>query len=163
MQFKKYTKQRNRSIQGLRSFKDTLPKNIKKVINKKGHIYSETLNNWKYIVGENLFKVCYPKSFKNSNRLVVSTLVIMVRRGHEVDLEYSKKKIIDKMNNFFGYSVVEKLKFISFDDEQIKMNDEEINIQDNVTIKEYQNKINDVKNDKIKKSLIELTRVFKKR
>ena len=163
MQFKKYTKQRNRSIQGLRSFKDTLPKNIKKVINKKGHIYSETLSNWKYIVGENLFKVCYPKSFKNSNRLVVSTLVIMVRRGHEVDLEYSKKKIIDKMNNFFGYSVVEKLKFISFDDEQIKMNDEEINIQDNVTIKEYQNKINDVKNDKIKKSLIELTRVFKKR
>ena len=163
MYFKKYTKQRNKSIQGLRSFKDTLPKNIKKVINKKGHIYSETLSNWKYIVGENLFKVCYPKSFKNSNRLVVSTLVIMVRRGHEVDLEYSKKKIIDKMNNFFGYSVVEKLKFISFDDEQIKMNDEEINIQDNVTIKEYQNKINDVKNDKIKKSLIELTRVFKKR
>jgi len=163
MQFKKYTKQRSGSIQGLRSFKDTLPKNIKKVINKKGHIYSETLSNWKYIVGENLFKVCYPKSFKNSNRLVVSTLVIMVRRGHEVDLEYSKKKIIDKMNNFFGYSVVEKLKFISFDNEQIKMNDEEIDIQDNVTIKEYQNKINDVKNDKIKKSLIELTRVFKKR
>ena len=29
MQFKKYTKQRNRSIQGLRSLKDTLPKNIK--------------------------------------------------------------------------------------------------------------------------------------
>ena len=57
MQFKKYTKQRNRSIQGLRSFKDTLPKNIKKVINKKGHIYSETLNNWKYIVGEKLFKI----------------------------------------------------------------------------------------------------------
>ena len=102
MQFKKYTKQRFRSIQGLRSFKDTLPKNIKKVINKKGHIYSETLNNWKYIVGENLFKVCYPKSFKNSNKFGVSTLLIMVKRGHEVDLEYSKKEIMDKMNNFFG-------------------------------------------------------------
>ena len=78
MQFKKYTKQRN-SIQGLRSFKDTLPKNIKKVINKKGHVYSETINNWKYIVGENLFKVCYPKSFKNSNKLGVSTLLINVK------------------------------------------------------------------------------------
>mgnify|MGYP003992056749 CR=1 FL=1 len=55
-------------------------------------IDSETLNNWKYIVGENLFKVCYPKSFKNSNRFGVSTLLIMVKRGHEVDLEYSKKK-----------------------------------------------------------------------
>ena len=48
--------QRFKVIQGLRSFKDTLPKNIKRVINKKGHIYSETLNNWKYIVGKNLFK-----------------------------------------------------------------------------------------------------------
>ena len=87
MQFKKYTKQRSNSIQGLRSFKDTLPKNIKKIINKKGHIYSETLNNWKYIVGDNLFKICYPKSFKNSNRLGVSTLSIMVKRGHEFHIE----------------------------------------------------------------------------
>ena len=118
MQFKKYTKQRNRSIQGLRSFKDTLPKNVKKVINKKGYIYSETLSSWKYIVGEKLFKICYPKSFKNSNKFGVSTLLIMVRRGHEIDLEYSKKEIIDKMNSFFGYSVVEKLKFISFNDEK---------------------------------------------
>ena len=52
MQFKDNTKQRSKTIQGLRSFKDTLPKNVKKIINKKGHIYSETLSNWKYIVGE---------------------------------------------------------------------------------------------------------------
>jgi hypothetical protein len=162
MQFKKYTKQRNRSIQGLRSFKDTLPKNVKKVINKKGHIYSETLNNWKYIVGENLFKVCYPKSFKNSNKFGVSTLLIMVRRGHEVDLEYSKKQIMDKMNSFFGYLVVEKLKFISFNDE-IKMLSEENDQEKNVTNKKYQKKINDVKNEKIRKSLLELTKVFKEK
>ena len=157
MQFKKYTKQRNRSIQGLRSFKDTLPKNVKKVINKKGHIYSETLNNWKYIVGENLFKVCYPKSFKNSNKFGVSTLSVMVKRGHEVDLEYSKKQVMDKMNSFFGYLVVEKLKFISLNDE-IKILSEK-----NVTNKKYQKKINDVKNEKIRKSLLELTKVFKEK
>ncbi len=162
MYFKKYSKHRNKSIQGLRSFKDTLPKNIKKVINKKGHIYSETLNNWKYIVGENLFKVCYPKSFKNSNRFGVNTLLIMVKRGHEVDLEYSKKEIMDKMNSFFGYSVVEKLKFTSFDD-GMKIFSKENNFEKNVTNKEYQKKINDVKNEKIKKSLIELTKVFKQK
>ena len=160
MQFKKYTKQRNTSIQGLRSFKDTLPKNIKKVINKKGHIYSETLSNWKYIVGESLFKVCYPKSFKNSNRFGVSTLLIMVRRGHEIDLEYSKKKIIDKMNSFFGYSVVEKLKFTSFNDEK-RIIQEENNKELYVTKNKYQKKIEHIKNEKIKKSLLELTKVFK--
>ena len=162
MQFKKYTKQRNKSIQGLRSFKDTLPKNIKKIINKKGHIYSETLNNWKYIVGENLFKVCYPKTFKNSNRFGLSTLVVMVKRGNEVNLEYSKKDIIDKMNRYFGYAVVEKLKLISFEDElktPIK-NDNKDKIVTNI---KYQTKINDVKNEKIKKSLIGLTKVFKKK
>ena len=162
MQFKKYTKQRNGSIQGLRSFKDTLPKNIKKVINKKGHIYSETLNNWKYIVGENLFNVCYPKSFKNSNKFGVSTLLVMVKRGNEVDLEYSKKEIMNKMNSFFGYSVVENLKLTSFDDEKIFPKIEKINDQ-NVTNDKYQKKIKDVKNEKIKKSLMELTKVFKEK
>ena len=106
MQFKNNTKQRFKTIQGLRSFKDTLPKNIKKIIKKKGHIFSETLNNWKYIVGKEIFQICYPKSFKNSNKFGVSTLHVMVKRGHEIDLEYSKKEIMDKMNSFFGYTVV---------------------------------------------------------
>ena len=139
-----------------------MPKNVKKIINKKGHIYSETLNNWKYVVGEKLFKICYPKSFKNSNRFGVSTLLVMVKRGHEVDLEYSKKEIMNKMNSFFGYSVVEKLKFVSFDDNQNILSSD-TDKENNVTIMKYQNKINDIKNNKIKKSIMELTKVFKKK
>ena len=161
MQYNKNFKQRNSSIQGLRSFRDTLPKKIKKIIDKKGHIYSETLNNWKYIVGDELFKYCYPKSFKNSNRFGVSTLVIMVKRGHEVDLEYSKQEIMDKMNNFFGYSVVEKLKFKSFNDESEISNAKTQTV--NVTNNKFKEKIKDVKNDKLKKSLAELTRVFREK
>ena len=162
MQFKKYTKHRNGSIQGLRSFKDTLPKNIKKIINKRGHVYSETLNNWKFIVGENLFKVCYPKSYKSSSKFGVSTLLIMVKRGHEIELEYSKKEIMDRMNIFFENLVVKKIKLISFDDEKkiyLKTHGQE----KNVTNSKYKKKVDDVKNEKIKRSLIELTKVFKKK
>jgi len=162
MQFKNNTKQRFKTIQGLRSFKDTLPKNIKKIIKKKGHIFSETLNNWKYIVGDDLFQICYPKSFKNSNKFGVSTLQIMVKRGHEIDLEYSKKIIMDKMNSFFGYAVVEKLKFISFDDAQTKFKKLDTN-ENHVTNIKYAERINSIKNDKIKKSLLELTKLFKQR
>jgi hypothetical protein len=162
MQFKNNTKQRFKTIQGLRSFKDTLPKNIKKIIKKKGHIFSETLNNWKYIVGDDLFQICYPKSFKNSNKFGVSTLQIMVKRGHEIDLEYSKKIIMDKMNSFFGYAVVEKLKFISFDDVQTKFKKIDAN-ENHVTNIKYADRINSIKNDKIKKSLLELTKLFKQR
>ena len=162
MQFKNNTKQRFKTIQGLRSFKDTLPKNIKKIIKKKGHIFSETLNNWKYIVGNEIFQICYPKSFKNSNKFGVSTLQVMVKRGHEIDLEYSKKEIMDKMNSFFGYAVVEKLKFISFDDAQTKFKKIDEN-ENHVTNSKYTDRINNIKNDKIKKSLLELTKLFKQR
>ena len=150
MHFKNNTKQRFKTIQGLRSFKDTLPKNIKKIIKKKGHIFSETLNNWKYIVGDDFFQICYPKSFKNSNKFGVSTLQIMVKRGHEIDLEYSKKVIMNKMNSFFGYAVVEKLKFISFDDVQTKFKKLDTN-ENHVTNIKYADRINSIKNDKIKK------------
>ncbi len=160
MEFKYNTKQRNKTIQGLRSFKDALPKNIKRIINKKGHIYSETFNNWKYIVGDELFKVCYPKSFKNSNRLGKSCLNIIIKRGHEVDMEYSKKLIIDKMNTFFGYNVVEKIKLITFEGEQEKLKEN----YNKVMIKnEYIEKISSIKNDKVKNSLLELGKLFKKR
>ena len=162
MSFKNNIKQRNRSFQGLRSFKDTLPTNIKKIIKKKGHIFSETLNNWKYIVGNEIFQICYPKSFKNSNKFGVSTLHVMVKRGHEVDLEYSKKEIIDKMNSFFGYSGVEKLRFISFDDAQTRFKKIDKN-ENHVTNSKYADRIKDIKNDKIKKSLLELTKLFKQR
>jgi len=162
MQFKNNTKQRLKTIQGLRSFNDTLPKNIKKIIKKKGHIFSETLNNWKYIVGNEIFQICYPKLFKNSNKFDVSTLHVMVKRGHEIDLEYSKKEIMDKMNSFFGYAVVEKLKFISFDATQTKFKKIDEN-ENHVTNSKYTDRINDIKNDKIKKSLLELTKLFKKR
>ena len=162
MSFKNNIKQRNRSFQGLRSFKDTLPTKIKKIIKKKGHIFSETLNNWKYIVGDEIFQVCYPKSFRNSNKFGVSTLHVMVKRGHEIDLEYSKKEIMDKMNSFFGYAVVQKLKFISFDDAQTKFKKIDEN-KNYVTNSKYTDRINDIKNDKIKKSLLELTKLFKQR
>ena len=162
MPYKNNIKQRNKSFQGLRSFKDTLPTSIKKIIKKKGHVFSETLSNWRYIVGNELFKVCYPKSFKNSNKFGVSTLFVMVRRGKEVELEYSKKQIIDKMNTFFGYSVVEKVKLVSFDNFLDKPKKD--NTRDtNVTNSKYMNKLLDIKNDKIKKSLIEFTKLFKQK
>ena len=160
MEFKNNTKHRYKTIQGLRSFKNTLPKNVKKIISRKGHIYSETLDNWRYIVGDELFDVCFPKAFKNSNSSNQSYLSIMVKRGHEVDLEYSKKSILVKLNNYLGYNAVEKLKFITFEGEDIKFKEK---IKKDATNNEYEEKISKIKNDKIKKSLIELSRYFKKK
>ena len=66
------------------------------------------------------------------------------------------------MTPFNHYHESANSKFISFDDEQ-KIFVKKGTDQENVAINKYQSKINDVKNDKIKKSLIELTRVFKEK
>ena len=160
MSYKNNIKQRFGTIQGLRSFKDTLPKEARRILSKKGQIYIETLDNWKYIVGDKLFKVCFPKSFKNSNRLGPSYLNIMVKRGHEVDLEYSKKSILEKLNSYLGYNAVEKLKFTSFEGEEMELKEK---ITKDATNNEYKEKISKIKNDKVKNSLIELSKYFKKK
>ncbi len=45
MQSKNNTKQRNASIQGLRSFKDTLPKNVKKIMIFQRHFAKKCQKN----------------------------------------------------------------------------------------------------------------------
>ena len=160
MNFKYNTKQRKTTIQGLRSFKDTLPKEARRILNKKGQIFNKTLDNWKYIVGEDLFKICYPKSFTSANKVKGSSLNITVKRGCEVDLEYSKKNIIKKMNAFFGYEVVENIKLNTFDRQF--HNKKEIESH-NATKSKHIKKISNIKNEKIKKSLLELTKVFKEK
>ena len=159
MNFKYNTKQRTKSVQGLRSFKDTLPQEAKRILNKKGQIYSNTLDNWKFLVGKELFNVSYPRSFKNS-KLNGSCLNIMVKRGNEVDLEYSKKEIIKKINIFFGYNVVDDIKLKTFEGEFEKIKENKIN---NATKSKNIKQITNIKNDKIKKSLLEFNKIFKSR
>ena len=84
----------------------------------------------------------------------------MVERGCEIDVEYSKKEIINRMNAYFGNSVVEKIKIVSFNNEKkTEVKENELNL--NVTNIKFNKQIENVKNEKIKKSLIKLTKVFK--
>ena len=160
MSLKYNSKQRYKTIQGLRSFKDTLPTEAKRILNKKGKIYNETLDNWKYLVGKDLFKVCYPKSFKGSNKINGSSLNIMVKRGSEVDLEYSKKDIIKKINTYFGYQAIERIILNTFDGNLEKVKDKSLM---DATKNKHIDKIRNIKNNKIKNSLIELSKLFKKK
>ena len=71
-----------------------------------------------------------------------------------------KKQIITKMNNYFGYEIVKKLKSITFEDDQNNNKDKKM-IEENKINTKYINKLLDFKNDKIKKSLIELSKLLK--
>ena len=150
-------KQRYKSIQGLRSFKNTLPTSIKKIIIRKGETFSSILENWKFIVGENLFKICYPKSIKKIDQFQKKTLKIMVSRGSEVDVEYSKQNIIDKLNSYLGYEAVNSIKIETFEKEILGKNIK----KKHVTKNNYSKKIYTVKNEKIKNSLLEFEKSFR--
>ena len=101
-------------IQGLRSFKDSLPKDVKKILDKRGHIYSEILSRWNYLVGKEISKISFPKTFKPSLKNGPGTLIINVQRGNEVEIEYSKNIIIKKINNYFGYNILDNIRIETF-------------------------------------------------
>ena len=161
MNSKNYNKNNRKFIQGLRSFKDILPSKVKRLINKKGQIYSEILENWRYFVGDDLFNISFPKSFRNTNKIGSSCLNVMVKRGNEVNFEYSKNLVIEKINSFFGYDVLQSIKLMSFDEKNKEFKQKQI--LKTVTKNKYKNQISDIKNDKIKNSLLELSKVFKKK
>ena len=70
---------------------------------------------------------------------------------------------MDKMNGYFGYKVVEKIKLISFESNLKSFTankDSELDLSVDINTK-FINKIVDIKNDKIKNSLIKLNKIFK--
>ena len=152
--------QRTKVIQGLRSFKDTLPTKIKKIVKKKGEIYSEIIDNWRKFIGKDLFDDTYPKSFKNSNKFRQSYLEIMTKRGQEVKLEYNKNRIIQNINSFFGYKVIHDIKIISFEDKNIQIKDIKSKYINKNNFKKI---IKDIKSEELKKSMDQLIKSYKKR
>ena len=160
MYFKNNTKQRYKTIQGLRSFKDTLPKNLKKILNKRGYVYSDIINKWSYIVGSNISNVSYPKSFKPNGKNTAGTLIINVQRGNEVDIEYSKTQIINKINSYFGYKIIDKVRLETF---EMKTNSKKnrSSLVSGASKNRYLKNINNINNELIKNSLINLTKYLK--
>ena len=69
---------------------------------------------------------------------------------------------MDKMNVFFNDTVVERVRFTSFNDEK-KISTKKSQPILNVTNNRFNNKIKSVKNEKIKNSLLELIKVFKEK
>ena len=114
MHIKNNIRQNSFYIQGLRSFKNSLPKNVKKILNKKGFVYSEILNRWSYLVGHETSKVSFPKTFKPGGKNSPGTLILNVQRGNEVNVEFSKNTIIEKINSFFGYKILNNIRLEKF-------------------------------------------------
>ena len=96
-------------IQGLRPLSSTLPPKIKKVLKKNGFNLSSIVDNWTNIVGSDISNNCYPINVKAQGNTKEVTLIINVIHGKEIDIEYNRKNIIDKVNSYFGYIFINKI------------------------------------------------------
>ena len=97
-------------IQGLRPFSSSIPKTLKKHLRKGGYNYSNIVDNWTRIVSAQISNACYPINVKMGKEMRDGTLVLNVTHGKELDIEYSKNEILDKINSFFGYKCISNIK-----------------------------------------------------
>ncbi len=147
-------------IQGLRPFSSSIPKTLKKHLRKGGYNYSNIVDNWTKIVSKNISDACYPVTVKMGKEMRNGRLILNVMHGKEMDMEYEKKEIIDKINSFFGYNCIGQI--------ILKITQEKINTNEKVfpKIKNFsriENKINKVKNEDLKSSLNNFLKAFNER
>ena len=97
-------------IQGLRPLSNSMPHGLKKILKKGGYNFSNIVNNWSKMVGKNISNICYPKNIKMNKEMNNGILTLNVMHGNELEVEYSKSEITDKINSFFGYKCIKEIK-----------------------------------------------------
>ena len=161
MHRKQNNKESKTYVQGLRSFGNTLPRGIKQILKKNGYNYSEIISKWNLLVGKDISDYCYPKSIKMSRENKNGALILLVERGNEINVEYSKKDIINKINSYFGYQLISEIRLQTFSPINKKEREKEKNIISN-SPKKFEKKINEIKNKDIRDSLSQLIEVAEK-
>ena len=158
MHYKQNNKESKTYVQGLRPFGNTLPRGVKGILKKSGYNYSEIISKWNMLVGKDISSCSYPKSIKMTTEDTNGLLVLAVKRGNEITVEYSKTEIINKINSYFGYRLINEIRLKTINSETKK-------IKNNNTLKKFsknfEKKINEIKNKDIRNSLSQLLDVIK--
>jgi hypothetical protein len=147
-------------IQGLRPFSSSIPKTLKKHLRKGGYNYSNIVDNWTKIVSKKISDSCYPITVKMGKEMKDGTLILNVIHGKELEIEYKKTEIIDKINSFFGYNCINHVTLKIVQDKINYKNKIFPKIKNLLKIKEKMSKVN---NKELKNSLNNFLKAFNER
>ena len=147
-------------IQGLRPFSSSIPKTLKKHLKKGGYNYSNIVDNWTKIVSKKISDSCYPITIKMGKEMKNGTLILNVLHGKELEIEYSKKEIIDNINSFFGYDCITHINLKIVQEKISHKRDKLIKIKN---FKKINKKIDEVNNNQLKSSLNNFFKAFTER
>ena len=147
-------------IQGLRPFSNSIPKTLKKHLRKGGYNYSNIVDNWTKMVSKKIYDACYPITVRMGKEMKDGTLVLNVIHGKEMEVEYSKIEIKDKINSFFGYNCISHI--------TLKIIQDKIEVNDKVfpkikNLSKIEEKMKKVNNEELKSSLNNFLKAFNER
>ena len=157
-----HSKNNNKSqtfIQGLRPFSSSIPKTLKKHLRKGGYNYSNIVDNWTKMVSKKIADACYPITVKMGKEMREGTLVLNVIHGKELEVEYEKNEIMDKINSFFGYKCISNV-VLKITQDTVKPKKNFPKIKDFSKIEDKMSKVND---DTLKSSLNNFLKAFNER
>tara|TARA_Y100001935_G_scaffold255349_1_gene267860 strand:+ start:23 stop:508 length:486 start_codon:yes stop_codon:yes gene_type:complete len=147
----------NTFIQGLRPFSSSIPKTLKKHLRKGGYNYSNIIDNWTKMVSKNISDACYPIKIKMGKDTKEGTLVLNVIHGKEIEVEYKKNEIIDKINSFFGYDCIKKISLKIVEEKIVEESKILPKIKD---FKKIDERIKSVNDSQLKSSLISFLKAY---
>jgi len=147
-------------IQGLRPFSSSIPKTLKKYLRKGGFNYSNIVENWTKMVSKKVSDACYPIKVKMGKDMKNGILILNVIHGKELEIEYEKKEIIDKINSFFGYNCIANVTLKIIQDEVNSKNKVFSKIENLPKIEKKMSKINNVN---LKNSLSNFLKAYNER
>ena len=157
-----HSKKNNKSqtfIQGLRPFSSSIPKTLKKHLRKGGYNYSNIVDNWTKMVSKKIADVCYPITVKMGKEMREGTLVLNVIHGKELEVEYEKNEIMDKINSFFGYKCISNV-ILKIVQDTVKPKKSFTKIKNFSKIEDKMSKVND---ETLKSSLNSFLKAFNER
>tara|TARA_Y100000591_G_C21633556_1_gene594104 strand:- start:346 stop:831 length:486 start_codon:yes stop_codon:yes gene_type:complete len=157
MHKKNYNSLTKNFIQGLRPLANTLPQQIKKILKKNGFNLSSLVDNWTKIVGKEISNNCYPFNIKAQGGSKEVALIVNVIHGKEIEIEYNKKNIIDKINSYFGYTFINNLQIKIMNTNYNKLKKDHVETKDK---KKFSNNLENVKNINLKNKLESLINAF---
>ena len=156
MHDKKYNNKTNTFIQGLRPFSRSLPHGLKRLLKKGSYNFLNIVDNLAKMVGKDLSSACYPNTVKMSKEMKNGTLILNVIHGNELTVEYSKQEIIDKINSFFGFNCIKEVKLKVVQEKRLFKK----NLPLNGAKLNYSNKLENIKNKELKKTLNKLIEAY---
>ena len=109
------------------------------------------------MVSKNISDACYPIKIKMGKDMKESTLVLNVTHGKEMEVEYEKNKIIDKINSFFGYNCIKKISLKIVEEKIVEESKILPKIKD---FKKIDERIKSVKDSQLKSSLISFLKAY---